>query len=100
MTQEKRTLDHKKLTPREQCVHVHGVAEGKRLGVAFEKDRIKQEIGLRLDALERLAKSAIDDANKADGYSIEFWRNVAATHKRSIMEHETILDGIVLQQPF
>lgn len=100
MTQMKRTLDHEKLTPREQCVHVAGVAEGKRLGAAEEKDRIKKETWLRLDALSRLAKSAIDDANKADGYSVEFWKNVAASHKRSIREIEAILDGIVLQEKF
>jgi len=33
----KKTLDVSKLTAKEQCVHVAGVAEGKRLGIAGAK---------------------------------------------------------------
>jgi len=84
-------IDVKNMTPNETEAYEAGC----RTGAKGERDRITFALNERLEVLERLAKSAIDDANRADGYSVEFWKNVAATHQRELRSLQTILDEIV-----
>jgi len=89
-------IDVKNMTPNETEAYEAGC----RTGAKGECDRISYGIKDRLIALERLAKSAIDDANRADGYTVEFWKNVAATHQRELRSLQKILDEVVNQEPF